>query len=369
VKFTDEGSITVDVQRITDPVSHAGFLKILVTDTGIGIAEEDQKKLFERFSQVDSSLTRKVGGTGLGLSITKHLVEMQGGEIMVESTEGEGSSFWFTLPIAEAEQEEIQEEVEEILPGAKIIVSIDDDPNVIDLYKRYLRTHGFQVIAITNPANIVENIKNINPYAITLDIMMPSKDGWQVIEEIKSDPQTAHIPIIICSIVEDRDRAYQLGAVDYLVKPILEDEMVEALKRLKLSQNRDFNEILVIDDDPNVFQLIELALRNEAGYQLKYANGGFTGLEMLKDNQPSAIILDLMMPDLDGFSILETMQGDPLLRGIPVIILTAADLTAEQREQIEKSKREVLKKDVFKGDQLISILENALENLIVEEKE
>jgi CheY-like chemotaxis protein len=369
VKFTDEGSITLDVQQIVEPVSQIPYLKVLVEDTGIGIAAEDQAKLFERFSQVDSSLTRKVGGTGLGLSITKHLVEMQGGEIHVESVVDKGSSFWFTLPIAVEEEIELPEDEEEILPGAKIIVSIDDDVNVIDLYKRYLRTHGFQVIAITNPTNIVEEIKNINPYAITLDIMMPSKDGWQVIEEIKSDPQTAHIPVIICSIVEDRDRAYQLGAVDYLVKPILEDEMVDALKRLKLSADRDFNEILVIDDDPNVFQLIEIALQNEAGYQLKYANGGFAGLEILKDSQPSAIILDLMMPDLDGFSILETMQGDPMLRNIPVIILTAADLTAEQREQIAKSKREVLKKDVFRGDQLISILENALESLIAQEKE
>jgi CheY-like chemotaxis protein len=193
--------------------------------------------------------------------------------------------------------------------------------------------------------------------------MMPSKDGWNVIEELKSDPQTAQIPVIICSIVEDRDRAYQLGAVDYLVKPILEDEMVEALRRLKLSQENDFNEILVIDDDPNVFQLVEIALRNEDGYRLKYANGGFAGLEILKDSQPSAIILDLMMPDLNGFSILETMQGDPVLRDIPVIILTAADLSEEERERIAQSKREVLKKDVFKGEQLINILENTLKEL------
>jgi signal transduction histidine kinase/DNA-binding response OmpR family regulator len=368
-KFTDEGTITVNVDRILDPGTQTPYLRVKVTDTGIGIAKEDQDKLFERFSQVDSSLTRKVGGTGLGLSITKHLVEMQGGEIQVESEIGKGSSFWFTLPVTAEESIEIPDIEEEILPGAKVILSIDDDENVIDLYKRYLRTHGFHVIAITNPSNIIEQIKTIQPYAITLDIMMPSKDGWQVIEEIKSDPDTAHIPVIICSIVEDKDRAYQLGAVDYLVKPILEDEMVESLKQLKLSQEKPFNDILVIDDDPNVFQLIEIALRNEAGYKLKYANGGFAGLEILKDTHPSAIILDLMMPDLDGFSILETMQGDPALRNIPVIILTAADLTDEEREKIAASKREVLKKDLFKGEQLISILENALENLSQQEKD
>jgi CheY-like chemotaxis protein/nitrogen-specific signal transduction histidine kinase len=368
-KFTDEGTITVEVDRISDPVTQDSYLQIKVSDTGIGIAEDDQDKLFERFSQVDSSLTRKVGGTGLGLSITKHLVEMQGGQIHVESEVGKGSSFWFTLPVTAEEIVEIPATKEEIPPGAKVILSIDDDENVIDLYRRYLRTHGFHVIAITNPINIIEQIKTIQPYAITLDIMMPSKDGWQVIEEIKSDPDTAHIPVIICSIVEDKDRAYQLGAVDYLVKPILEDEMVEALKQLKLSQEKPFHDILVIDDDPNVFQLIEIALRNEAGYQLKYANGGFAGLEILKDTHPSAVILDLIMPDLDGFSILETMQGDPLLRSIPVIILTAADLTEEERQTIAASKREVLKKDLFKGEQLISILENALNDLSQEEKD
>jgi signal transduction histidine kinase/DNA-binding response OmpR family regulator len=368
-KFTDEGSIVVSVDQIMDPSSQKPFLKIMVEDTGIGISDDDQDKLFERFSQVDSSLTRKVGGTGLGLSITKHLVEMQGGEINVESTVDQGSSFWFTLPVVKDEIVEIPAPVEDIPDGAKIIISIDDDENVIDLYRRYLSSHGYHVIAITDPVNVIEQIQTLQPFAITLDIMMPNKDGWQVIEEIKSNPLTAHIPVIICSIVEERDRAYQLGAVDYLVKPILEDDMTETFKRLNLSTDKEFNEILVIDDDPNVFQLVEIALRNEAGYMMRYANGGFAGLESLKSSQPSAVILDLKMPDLDGFSILETMQDDPLLRDIPVIILTAAELTPEERETIEKSKREVLKKDVFKGEQLIKVLEKALLDLSDDNKE
>ena len=368
-KFTDEGSIVVSVEQIIEPSTDTPFLKVIVTDTGIGISMEDQSKLFERFSQVDSSLTRKVGGTGLGLSITKHLVEMQGGDINVESTVDKGSSFWFTLPLAQEEVVKIPARIEDIPVGAKIIISIDDDENIIDLYQRYLKNHGFHVVGITNPVNVLEQIQTLQPYAITLDIMMPNKDGWQVIEEIKANPLTSHIPVIICSIIEDRDRAYQLGAVDYLVKPILEDDMAETFKRLKLPQDTKFNEILVIDDDPNVFQLVEIALRNEAGYILKYANGGFAGLEILEKTEPAAVILDLMMPDLDGFSILETMQGDPRLRNIPVIILTAADLTIEENEKIISTKREVLKKDLFKGEQLINILENALMNLPKQSKD
>jgi signal transduction histidine kinase/DNA-binding response OmpR family regulator len=366
-KFTDEGTITVKIEALQSEK----LVKISVSDTGIGIAEGDQQKLFERFSQVDSSLTRKVGGSGLGLSITKLLVEMQGGDIELESEVGKGSNFWFTIPMAKPEiiDQPTEEQEEDISPDAKIIVSIDDDHKVIDLYKRYLRSHGYQVVAITEPGQVMHRLKEIQPYAITLDIMMPHKDGWQVIQEIKKDPEISKIPVIICSIVEEKDKGYQLGAVDYLVKPILEDELVAAVNRLQLPQEKSLNEILVIDDDPSVFQLIELALRNEPGYKLTFANGGFAGLEQLNNHKPDGLILDLLMPDLDGFSILETMQGDPALRNIPVIILTAADLTMEDRTRLEVNRREILEKDNFKSSQLINILENALKQISERERE
>ncbi|MEN8240490.1 MAG: GAF domain-containing protein [Chloroflexota bacterium] len=238
-KFTDEGSIVVTVDQIIDERSQKPFLKIIVTDTGIGISPDDQDKLFERFSQVDSSLTRKVGGTGLGLSITKHLVEMQGGVIDVLSEVDKGSSFWFTLPVAQAKLETAPIQAEEIPTGAKVIISIDDDENVIDLYQRYLSPHGFHVIAITDPTNAVQQIETLQPYAITLDIMMPNKDGWQVLKDIKANPETSQTPVIICSIVDEREQAFHLGAVDYLVKPILEDDMVKIFKKLNLSQDKD----------------------------------------------------------------------------------------------------------------------------------
>ncbi len=365
-KFTEEGTITVSVDRLPN----SPFAKIAVIDTGIGIAKADQDKLFERFSQVDSSLTRKVGGTGLGLSITRALVDMQGGRIDLESIEGKGTTFWFTLPLVGEEIQSAQELEEfDLDPDAKVIVSIDDDKKVIDLYKRYLGSHGYQVIAITNPNEVIEQLKRIKPFAITLDIMMPNKDGWQVIQEIKEDPETAKIPVIICSIVEDRDRAYKLGAVDYLVKPILEEELVDAIKRLKLPETEEFVDILVVDDDPNVFQLVEIALRDETQYQLSYANGGFAGIERIKHKPPHVIILDLMMPDLDGFSILETMQGEPHLRDIPVIILTAADLGPEERKTLANLRKEVLKKDEFKSEQLIDHLDHALQELHQQTKE
>jgi len=401
-KFTEEGEITVEADVIKDEVTTSQYIKISVSDTGIGIALEDQETLFERFSQVDSSLTRKVGGTGLGLSISKHLVEMQGGTIDLNSELGKGSTFWFTVPLAsdtpseiESSTSDVENTVEEVmevsaletLPNEekagpveiedptneieveispsdeKVILSIDDDEKVIGLYSRYLAPHGYEVIPLTDPTIALEQIKLIKPFAITLDIMMPHKDGWQVIQEVKSDPELSSIPIIICSISEDQERAYQLGVADYLVKPILEEELVAVVKTLSINEDSSIHEILVIDDDPDVLQLVEIALRDEPTYHLRYANGGFRGLEMLKENKPDALILDLLMPDLDGFSILETMQGDPELQKIPVIILTAADLSNEERAQIENFKRDFLLKENFKGDDLITLLENALDKI------
>jgi len=255
------------------------------------------------------------------------------------------------------------EEPDEALSTAKIIVSIDDDAKVISLYHRYLSPHGYQVIPLTDSAQAINQIKEIKPYAITLDIMMPNRDGWQVIQEIKSDPELSAIPVIICSITEDQEKAYQLGAVDYLVKPILEDELVTAIKNLSLSKDRTVHDILIVDDDPDVMQLVKIALRDEPSYRIQYANGGFRGLEMMKERKPDALILDLIMPDLDGFSILETMQGESDLRAIPVIILTAADLTTEERQQLEKHKRNFLPKEAFSGDELITFLETALDKI------
>ena len=245
----------------------------------------------------------------------------------------------------------------------KVIVSIDDDAKVISLYRRYLSPHGYQVVPLTDPTKAIDQIREIKPYAITLDIMMPSKDGWQVIEEIKLDSELSTIPVIVCSIIENQEKAYQLGAVDYLVKPILEDELVTSVKNLSLSEERTVHDILVIDDDPDVLQLIKATLRDESNYRIQYANGGFNGLEKMKERRPDALILDLIMPDLDGFSILETMQGDQDLRSIPVIILTAADLSIEERMQIEKYKRNFLQKGSFRGDDLITFLENALDKI------
>jgi len=224
-KFTDDGSITVTAsKRINQQERQEIYISVI--DTGPGIGEEDQRKLFIPFSQVDGSPTRKVGGTGLGLSITRLLVELHGGEIGVNSVEEMGSTFWFTLPLPETS-------IEVDASDTPTVLAIDDDVQVINLYERYLSDAGYQVIAVTNPHEALEQAREIMPFAITLDIMMPDFDGWKLLEDLKSDPKIGHIPVVICSILAEHDKGMTLGATDYLTKPILEDDLVHALEKLR----------------------------------------------------------------------------------------------------------------------------------------
>ena len=224
VKFTEEGSITVAARKQTN--SHGRpEIYFSIADTGIGITPEDHKKLFQPFIQLDGSSTRNTGGTGLGLSITRLLVELHGGEIGMVSEIGKGSTFYFTLPLTGATPPTD-------LDGSTTILAIDDDPQVIQLYERYLIDSGYQVFPLTDPSKVLEYAKEIQPFAITLDILLPEHDGWQLLQDLKNDPETKHIPVVICSILEDAEKGRKLGANDYLTKPILKDDLMRALNRI-----------------------------------------------------------------------------------------------------------------------------------------
>jgi PAS domain S-box-containing protein len=352
-KFTDEGSITVEaiVQK-----GATGKMEALinVVDTGPGISIEDQKKLFQAFSQVDGSATRKSGGSGLGLSICANLVQLHGGRIGIHSEVGRGSTFWFTLPLYHQPQQDIPD-------GKKVVLAIDDDPQVIGLYERYLNPQGYYVLPLTDPFKAKEQILNIKPYAITLDIMMPNKDGWSVLEDLKSDPATREYPVIICSIIERADKGFSLGAADYLVKPILEEDLVCALDRL----NRDgtIHEVLVIDDDPDDLRLIERILNQHSQYKPLLAEGGRKGWDAIKKKTPHAIILDLFMPEVDGFTILEKLRENPLLCDIPVLVVSGGGLTKEQQQQLNDFGQRLITKGSLNEGQLLESIENALKRL------
>ena len=352
-KFTDEGSITVEALVQKGPSGKMEAL-INVIDTGPGISLEDQKKLFQAFSQVDGSATRKSGGSGLGLSICANLVQLHGGRISVHSEIGKGSTFWFTLPLYHQPEQEIPE-------GKKVILAIDDDPQVIGLYDRYLSPQGYYVVPLTDPARAKQRILELKPFAVTLDIMMPNKDGWTVLTDLKSDAETRDYPVVICSIMEQADKGFSLGAADYLVKPILEEDLVHALDRL--NKDGQICEVLVIDDDSNDLRLIEKILKENGRYDPVLAEGGRRGWELLNTKPPDAIILDIFMPEMDGFTILEKLRDDPVLRDIPVLVVSGGGLTNEQHKQLTDFGQRLITKGSLKEGELIASIEQALNRI------
>jgi len=355
-KFTEEGSITIEA-NVQKGENDQEEIIVKVIDTGPGIAKEDMHKLFQPFSQVDSSPTRKTGGTGLGLSISRRLIEMHGGQIGVESEPGKGSTFYFTIPVPKPEKQETAQTNE----NAKTILAIDDDAQVIGLYKRYLEPQGYQVIALTEPEKALEKAKEIHPLAITLDIMMPGKDGWTVLTELKNDPQTRDIPVIICSILEDEEKGFSLGAADYLVKPILEDDLLRALNRL--NANNDIRDVLIIDDDPKDLRLIQKLLSESGQFHPIPCEGGQAGWDAIEKQKPHAVILDLFMPDLNGFKILEQLRSRPDLADIPVLVVSGVDLTAEQQQQLANFGQTLLQKGAITEQELLSRLERTLKRI------
>jgi PAS domain S-box-containing protein len=351
-KFTDEGAITVHASVVDNAKGHPE-ITVRVTDTGPGISQEDQKKLFQPFSQVDASPTRKSGGSGLGLSISNHLIQMHGGRIGVESEPGKGSTFYFTLPAFRGKPETAAPQ------SARVILAIDDDPQVISLYERYLQPQGYQVVPLSDPSRAVERVRQLKPFAVTLDIMMPGYDGWHVLNDLKSNAETRNVPVIVCSIVEEQEKGFSLGAADYLVKPILEDDLLNALDRL--NDDGSLREILIVDDDPNDLRLIGQMLSGHERYHPVLAEGGQKGWESIQAHTPHAVILDLFMPEMDGFALLEKMRSDDTLRDIPVIVVSGGDLTPDQQKQLQEFGKRMILKHALTKTELVAALERTLE--------
>ncbi len=355
-KFTEQGSITCFASFDSQ------FVTLGVQDTGIGIPPDKLGMIFEEFTQVDSSTTRRYGGTGLGLAISRKFVEMHGGKIWVESEENQGSTFYFTLPrtksVAPPPAEQQPEE------GKRVLLAVDDDPGVITLYKRYLEKQGYQVIGVTDSRQAVEQAIRLNPDIITVDILMPNKDGWSVIQELRQNEQTRDIPLVVCSIISDQDKGFSLGAADYLVKPITEDELLNALKRL--DGNLPTN-VLIIDDTPEDIRLIRRILEaphtpgeSLPRYFVREACNGALGIQAVHQRKPDLIILDLMMPEMDGFAVLEALKADPDTRNIPIVVVTAKVLTEEDHQRLNGHIEALLSKGLFTEQELMEHVAAAL---------
>ncbi len=347
-KFTPHGGITVRAQ-----VTAEQTIRIDVIDTGIGIAPEHQALIFEEFRQVQSDLQREYQGTGLGLPISKRLVEMHGGHMGMISTFGEGSTFFFTLPIAQrvvASPEPIHEVVP-VLPDdhtRPCIVVVDDDQSSQDILRDYLESAGYTVQPVLDSRLALAKIEQVQPQLVILDILMPHLDGWQVLTMIKSNPATAAIPVLICSITEQQQLGLALGATDYLVKPIHETALLDRVQQMLPPPAT----VLVVDDDPDARQIIRtiLALKR---YQVLEASDGESGLTMLSQLRPDMLVLDLMLPGMDGFAVLEQVRSDPQCASVPVLIITAMDLQLPERLWLQERASAWVQKSQLSADQFL----------------
>lgn len=372
-KFTEEGSVTTRVWVQGAEAGSPGRVYFAVTDTGIGIPEDQLTTIFEEFTQVDASTTRKVGGTGLGLPISRHFVEMHKGKIWVNSILGQGSIFTFYIPIKPSSEEEavVSDEVLEDdsanQANKRVVVAIDDDPGVITLYKRYLEKQNYEVIGIDLTKDILAQVKASNPFAILLDVVIPDRDGWGLMKELKAAPFTKDIPLIICSIVSDKNKGFSLGATNYLVKPIVENELVEALKHID-HQQKEVVKVLIVDDHADDVLLIRRILEAQSNYNIFEASNGKEGLELVKNKTPDLIILDLNMPEMDGFAMLEVLKSTEKTRAIPIIIVSAEQLSPEDYRRLTGQVEVLLRKGIFTENELLEDVSQALERLHRDQK-
>lgn len=363
-KFTEDGKINLEVEMRED-----GMVSFAVRDTGIGMEPHQKEKLFSEFVQADASTTRKYGGTGLGLAISRKFCRMLGGDITVESAPGKGSTFTAILPV-EAKEPAPEpaaaaapiHETSEPPPadGARgNLLVIDDDSNSRDLLRRMLEKEGYSVMTAPGGVEGIAMAKKHKPALITLDVMMPSMDGWAVLAALKADPDTADIPVVMLTMVEDRPMGFALGATDYLTKPIDKTRILQAVSRCVAHKTDD---ILIVEDDPMAADIVRRTLEAD-GRKCRHARNGREALSMVHAARPSLIVLDLMMPEMDGFGFLDALRVEgPDFAAIPVVVLSAKDLTPDERAELSGRVLGMFRKGAGQRENLLDVIRGKLSN-------
>lgn len=363
VKFTPEGGqVNVESLKLDN------FVRFSVTDSGVGIRPEDHEAIFEEFRQVGQATSGVTEGTGLGLAISKRLVVQQEGAIWVESAQGKGSRFSFTLPVARSISRVTSAPFEPapIRPAREkpLILVVDEEAASLELLVSYLSPENFQTeIAISEEEGLTR-ARELQPDAVILDILSNEEDRWATLCELKTNPGTAHIPIIIVSVLDKKNEGFAQGASEYLVKPVSKEILVKRLFRHLPSQHANLSTVLVIDDHPNALNLINDALET-AGYSPFVARNGKEAQDVLWRIRVDAILLDLMYPEIDGVELLRRVRENPRLRKIPVIVLAAKDLTGAEAEGLKRNSRAIICKDAQWRQELISQLDLALGKQVV----
>jgi len=362
-KFTDHGRISLSASR--EP---GNWLAIAVSDNGIGMTREQQACLFEAFRQADASTTRKYGGTGLGLAISRTFCRMMGGDITVNSEPGVGSTFTVHLPLVVTEPQAAAAAQAALAAGPDagatagiarpVVLVIDDDALARDLLGRLLSEHGFQPrFAADGPAGIAL-ARTLKPAAITLDVMMPEMDGWAILSELKADPALAAVPVIMVSMVDHQALGYALGAHYFVSKPVDRSQLAGVLERIRASH--ELETILVVEDDRNNREMLRRMLSRDGWSVLEAANGRLA-LKQIAQAAPDLILLDLMMPEMDGFQLAAELRRHQTWRSIPIVVLTAKDLSQDERASLAGSVAEVLQKGEVDKDDLLAELKRLVQ--------
>jgi CheY-like chemotaxis protein len=332
-----------------------------VGHTGSGITPEQQRRLFQSFSQADPSTSRKYGGTGLGLVISRRFAQMMGGDIQLQSEFGRGSVFTVRLPrvAGPARPAPGHAAAPPDSPAASpLVLVVDDDKATRELITRGLEKEGFRILAATSGDEAIRLAREKRPDAISLDVLMPGMDGWTVLRALKGDPLTAGIPVVMVSMLDDRDIGYALGAADYLTKPFDREKLVVALRRFR--QGSSPRPVLVVEDDPATREVVRRALERD-GWIVTEAENGKGGLASIARAAPDLVVLDLMMPEMDGFEFVAELRKTEAGRRIPVVVVTAKEITAEDRQRLNGQVRRIFHKGSFSREELTAELRRALE--------
>jgi signal transduction histidine kinase/CheY-like chemotaxis protein len=367
-KFTEKGQVTLEVEkRVADSGKQIVFS---VKDTGIGLTEEQIGRLFQSFTQADSSTKRKYGGTGLGLTISRNFCRMMGGDIEVSSVLGKGSVFTVILPVKDGETQEPKLEeslVPNVLafPGDRsaargTVLVIEDNVASRDLLCRFLEKEGYRILTAANGKEGLDLARQSRPDLITLDLILPGMDGWQVLTELKSDPGMSSIPVILITISDDKERGFALGASEFITKPIRREQLSEILQKYRKEQ--PVHSVLVIEDDPVTSDMMKTILDRE-GWEVETAGNGIAAIEQLTNKLPDLILLDLMMPQMDGFEFIVELRKREPWREIPVIVNTAKELTMEDVIQLNGRVTQIVRKGSDTMEQLLDHIAAVLQGI------
>ena len=353
VKATDQGTVVVAARVVGAEV------EVTVSDTGVGIAESEQERIFEAFQRGGRDARRSSEGTGLGLTLSKRIIELHEGRLWVKSEVGIGSIFGFTIPIQPAAAlSQAQGPAEGGIadhadPGSPILL-IEDDPHSADLLTLYLEGAGLRVEVAADGVSGLHRARAIQPQAIILDVLLPALDGWTLLAELKADPATAAIPVVIVSMMDERGKGFALGAAEYLVKPVGRSQILDALAHC-LPQADGDRTVVVIDDDPVDLDLVEAVLVPE-GYAVVRAMGGEEGVRVVRRERPSLVIVDLLMPGVDGFEVVEQLRADPLTADVPIVVLTSKDMTRADQDRLAGQISHLAQKGVYGRSELVDLV-------------